>query len=695
MTDPFTVTRYVLEAPHSFLQPSNELHSISRLAAKKFLDPLAFGLSHAQNSSERTNKLKRKRPNIGNQNGDNKLQLQRLYVDGFDVGQIWQQAIRIIDAAGDQIRHDLLALPNSLGANVPFEDQFNRGDDVKISKQLHESHVADDASPDSSYEADGGTESHLEISESEHDSIEDENGSEATDNADVTIGNADSSSEEDTTETYIEDQFGLNDGFFSIDGFNKQSEYFERLDANGIDGDHETSDGEEIDWHTDPTALSEQRITSHEMAQLRARDQDQGNAISDDEGPIFDESGINVDSSDEEMADAAIGADASWIDTNDIKYADFFAPPPKKASTKKARSLPKTQPSHIDIEGDLERAMADVRRDLFEEDGFDANSDSDPLEISTKPQADISSHEKQRARITNEIRRLEAANVAKKEWMLAGEARAIQRPSNSLIENDLDFERIGKPVPVITHQISEELEQLVKRRILAKEFDEIRRRLPGSLKGSEVRAGRIEIDDTKPQQSLADLYEIDHRRANDPTFVDLKDERLRREHSDIGRLWKDISSQLDSLSNWHYKPKIPQANINVVTDAATITIEEARPTGQGVRAEQGTLAPQEIYNPVEREGFGGEVVLKSGASIAKDEMSREERSRRRRKQKEQSKRISTPFDQRKNKEGSKTQLMTDLKKGGVTIVGERGELESLGGKKLDASQGSHTDQLKL
>ncbi|GKZ28163.1 U3 snoRNP protein, partial [Aspergillus brasiliensis] len=173
--------------------------------------------------------------------------------------------------------------------------------------------------------------------------------------------------------------------------------------------------------------------------------------------------------------------------------------------------------------------MADVRRDLFEDEP--SGEDSDEHELAGGSQNNYSSHEKQRARIADEIRRLEAANVAKKDWMLAGEARAVERPVNSLIEEDLDFERIGKPVPVVTAELSEDIEELVKRRILAKQFDEVIRRRPGVSDAQSARGPRPELEDTKPQQSLAELYEADHLRATDPNFVDPKNQKLIREHA--------------------------------------------------------------------------------------------------------------------------------------------------------------------
>ncbi|KAL1965167.1 hypothetical protein VTN77DRAFT_6080 [Rasamsonia byssochlamydoides] len=693
-----TVAPFVSVAPQSFLQPSNELYAASLLSAKTFLDPLASSITRSQTQRQKCNKKKRKRSGSNKQSGEDVLQLRSLYVDGFAVGQIWEQAMRIIDATRDEIQRDFPVLPATLQAGrSPHENRpLLHGSDRSADRVEHSDDMdtSDETSSQSSAEAMSGVESGSGNEDlKRHDS---NGGSDLSEIGDSIMGSEDEepSSDGGMQETYVQDPFGLNDGFFSIDDFNKQSEYFERMDAKG-EPDDEASDEEEIDWHADPFALGKPKVIG-EQRDTRPKphdNDDEASMTSEEDGPTFGDANSNAYSDKDEMSDADVGT--SWLDTNDIKYDDFFAPPPRKASDKRTRPLPKTQPPKTDPEDDLERAIADVRRDLFEDDVSDEDVEADPA-VDPGGQMSRSSHEKQRARIADEIRRLEAANVAKKEWMLAGEAKAAERPLNSLIENDLDFERIGKPVPVVTNETSEEIEQLVKRRILAKEFDEVIRRLPDSLSSDGVRRGRFEIDETKPQQSLAELYEADHLRANDPNYVDQKDQKLRREHAEISQLWKEISSQLDSLSNWHYKPKVPQANISVVTDVATITMEEARPTAGGHISEQGTLAPQEIYNPVDNGGLGGEVVLKSGASVAKDEMTREEKIRRRRRQKEKNKKISSePVKTQKGNVEERKQLMSDLKKGGVKIVDDKGQLKTLDGQKASTSERSQGDRLKL
>ena len=123
------------------------------------------------------------------------------------------------------------------------------------------------------------------------------------------------------------------------------------------------------------------------------------------------------------------GSIPGLANTNDVRYADFFEPPPKRPSkAKRTRALPKTQPppeaaakssQAEDRDSDMERAMADVRRDLLDsedelseeaDDLSDASDDSDALprlSASKSQNKNLSTHEKQRLQIAEEIRRLE------------------------------------------------------------------------------------------------------------------------------------------------------------------------------------------------------------------------------------------------------------------------------------------------
>ncbi|RKF62308.1 U3 small nucleolar ribonucleoprotein mpp10 [Erysiphe neolycopersici] len=392
---------------------------------------------------------------------------------------------------------------------------------------------------------------------------------------------------EDSDNVYQEDKFGLNDGFFSIEEFNKQTEMLELdnavLDQSEDESDHESN----ID--------SEEEISSN-----------MGNA-------------------------------------NDVFYNDFFQPPPRKMRRDEQQvnfleRQKRKSDNQID-EPSLERTMRDVRKDLFEDDSVHEDSDESILEDDpSDTKTPKSTHERQQAKLMKEIRRLEAASVASREWVLAGEARAADRPLNSLLEKELEFERTGKPVPEVTAEISENIESLIKRRILAQEFDEVIRRRPDDLSKSNIRRGIFELDDNKPQQSLAEMYAEDHVKANNPdTYISKANEKMQKEEREIEALWKGLNIKLDALSSWNFKPKPPAPSLTIVSDIATITMEDAQPTtGSGISGAQNMLAPQEIYKAGRDQNNVGksDIITRSGLPISRQEMTRDQKIRRRRRAKE-------------------------------------------------------------
>ncbi|KAL2833655.1 U3 small nucleolar ribonucleoprotein complex, subunit Mpp10 [Aspergillus pseudoustus] len=669
-----------LSTPCDFLHPSKKLRTGILDTAKFFLDSLAVSVSDSQVTRQRNNR-KRKRSGVEDEI-TNVLQLKQLYVDGFSSDQIWEQALRIFDSADQEIErdytiwaqntqqpaHELSASPVSLDGVSEDESVLGDGDSASdLEGSMDGSSIDVDKDPE-------GLDIDAEIAPS--------------DSEEGLLDESDADGDDDHADTYVEDRFGLNDGFFSIDDFNKQTELFERQDARGDVNDE--SDEDEVDWHTDPLGAGGLSLP----ARNKVDKFDDGMSESDEEGPTFDNIGADSESDLDEDDPPADALGAGFSNTSDIMYTDFFAPPPRKASKKRSRLLPKTQPTEI-TENDIDRAMADVRRDLFDDEESAGESENEPGSPENS-RGNRSTHEKQRSRIADEIRRLEAASIAKKEWMLSGEARAAERPMNSLIEEDLDFERIGKPVPVVTTELSEGIEDLVKRRIIAKEFDEVIRRRPGLPDKRNAQKARVELEDGKPQQSLAELYEADHLRATDANYADPENQKLFKEHTEITNLWRDITSQLDTLSNWHYKPKAPQASINVVTDVATITMEDAQPTTSGTVRASAALAPQEIYAPGETTRSPGEVVMRNGVPITKEEMSREDKSRLRRRQKKQGQASAEHSKKRSDKAVEKQQIVSDLKKGGVKVIGKGGDMMNLDGSKVTGKgdkSGAHAMKL--
>ena len=690
---------------HTFLQPPPSLHAASLVLAKRYLDPLAASTSDVQIQRQLNRRRKRKRGEVNDYDSVRPLRLREIHLEGFRIDQVWEQARRVLDAtrleierslSASQLRQDKTAtLVNGSEHHAPnvklvrFREDENEADDPDAENSgvdVDDFAVEDDLSEGSEGPVMDDAE-HLHSQDEDEDMLDDDDLAEVLDEDDTEASDID----EVSKGTFIPDKLGLNDGFFSIDDFNRQSEFLEQQDARG-ENDGAASDEEEIDWDADPLATS-----SSTKAGQNHKDDAAGESEDEDDGPTFgnaDINGPNTSDSDEASENGVEMEDIGGLNnTNDIKYADFFEPPARKTTKSRRRALPKTQPPPSigtpgqQTEDDLQRTISAVRRDIFEDDltpsEDEAGSDiNDPR----------SSHQKRQAALTAEIRRLEAAAVAKRDWTLSGEARATDRPINSLLEEDLEFERAGKPIPVITQEVSEDIEALIKRRILAREFDEVIRRRPGTLAtgGAGVARGKFELDDTKAQQSLAEIYEADHLKTVDPGgYTDKRDEKLKREHAKIEAMWKDVCAKLDALSSWHYKPKPPSASLNIVADVPTISMEDARPAAGGDVGGESMLAPQEIYKAGEGRDKKSEVATRSGLPVGREEMTRDEKVRRRRREKERIRKAGGVVPGKKEGEGrrqvgkkekERLGVIGDLKKGGVRIIGKKGEIRDVDGK---------------
>ena len=694
---------------YTFLQPPPSLHTAALVLAKRYLDPLAASVSKTQEGrlQEKRRKRKRKRGEVDYGSTDEILHLEQVHLEGFGIQQVWEQARRVLDAGRNEIERSLVGQAQPLQAHGPVA--INRETHDKNDRRIKQFRFQND----NGLQASDGEDNYVErpeldlenapeggeLSEEEYDindgSIGSENNQDSlVDGDDIEVDDmemeVDDISGQDQADSFIPDKHGLNDGFFSIDEFNRTSEFLEQQDARGDPNDGAASDEEEIDWDADPmTRPGPSNDIQETDGDTQGNDND-----SEEDGPTFGNANLNApdtSSDDDDDDDTGIQQNSN---TNDVKYADFFEPPPRALSkNSRHRALPKTQPPPQANGDDIQRTISAVRRDLFEDDlSCPSDSDGDDVSTALPGSQNLSSHQKRQAAISAQIRQLEAANVAKRDWTLSGEARAAERPINSLLEEDLDFERVGKPVTVVTKEVSEDIEALVKRRILAREFDEVIRRRPGLVTQTpDIRRGRTELDDTRDKRGLGELYEEEHLQAIDPLgHPDKRDEQLKKQHSEIERLWKDVSSKLDALSSFNYRPKPPEVNVTVVTDAPAIRMEDARPSGVGgvgdVGGGESRLAPQEVYKPGEEKVR--EEIVAGGKPVGREEMTREEKLRRRRREKERIKKAGGPMKKdggvktsgKSSKREDRDGVLSDLKKGGVKVIGKRGDVKDVEGK---------------
>ncbi|KAF2280583.1 Mpp10 protein [Westerdykella ornata] len=686
----------LLSSPFSFLQPRKQAQTSILSASKDFLDHVATTVSETQ--SQRQHELRRKRKRARYDDADvGVLNLKKLHVDGFAISQVFEQGRKILDSVVEEVELSLpqtnagdLSAPEdseelSEGSEAPGD--FASGSDIEEGSEEEEDEDMLDGNmiDGEGISEDDEAEEAEEVIEGAEDGIYD-------DESEV-------SGDDEEAQEYRPDPHGLNDGFFSIDDFNKTSEFLEQQDARGEPVD---DDDEEIDYDADPFSLGK--------SGRKRGAKTESDVESDEGGPTFGNVDLNApegeSDDDEALEEGDMDGLGDMANANNIMYADFFAPPAKKAGkNKKKRGRPhphnfpeKKEEELAGAEDEMERTMNAVHRDLFEDDD-DAESEGELTDLDpADPKSRRSAYERKQAKLAEEIRKLEAANVAKRQWQLSGEARAADRPMNSLLEEDLDFERAGKPVPVITAEVSEDIEALIKRRILAGQFDEVLRRRPDDLATGQTRRGRFELDDTKSGKGLAEIYEEEHLRETDPNYVDARDEKLKKEHAEIEALWKSIRGKLDSLSSWHYRPKPVVPNLEIRVDAPAIEMEDARPTAGGEVAGASMLAPQELYKPGD-EKDKAEIVTKGGLPIAREELTREQKLRRRRREKAKIKKananapIKETAAERKTKE--KKQLLGDLKRGGVQVIGKKGQITDVEGKQVKEGARAGAGNFKL
>ncbi|KAF5390161.1 hypothetical protein D9757_002897 [Collybiopsis confluens] len=308
-----------------------------------------------------------------------------------------------------------------------------------------------------------------------------------------------------------------------------------------------------------------------------------------------------------------------------------------------------------DAVDDQRGAISRVRDDLF------ADEDDD------EAQQDLTTHERRMAALKKEIMELEADNVGPKDWVLMGEADSRSRPQNSLLEEDLEFDRVMKSVPVITEDVVKSLEERIKARILEDRFDDVVRIRP--LEDKPFLPSRFfELKDTKSTQSLAQIYEDEYVAAQPGGVAgEDRDDKLKKEHDEVEKLWENISNKLDALCNAHFTPKQPKATISTISNVSTASMESALPTAKSVST---MLAPEEVF------------ALSSSDLRARSELTPAEKQALHRKERKAKKKARDTLDKstdkyaRAQKGGSLKKQKEDALKSvvkagkGVTVVGK-------------------------
>lgn len=182
-----------------------------------------------------------------------------------------------------------------------------------------------------------------------------------------------------------------------------------------------------------------------------------------------------------------------------------------------------------------------------------ADDDDDEEEPKVK-----STFEKHQDRLQKTISEFESENIGEKPWMLMGEVEASKRPMNSLLEHDVDFEFSSKAAPIITEEVTESLEDLIKQRIRDRAFDDVKRKTSTELQTRSKRK-LADLDEEKSKKSLSQVYE-DERLAStrpaEPSPTDGPvDEATKKIHSELTELFTKVCKKIDSFSQFKFAPR--------------------------------------------------------------------------------------------------------------------------------------------
>ncbi|CCC69867.1 hypothetical protein NCAS_0D02860 [Naumovozyma castellii] len=539
------------------------------------------------------------------ESSNTKTAIDEISVDGLDANQVWWQTKMVVDSTQVDLMNDIQEMKAIMNPKNEGITDDSDGDSIE-EKQSEES------------EDEG---SDVELNEEEEEEEENEEdvidadlqiSSESNDEAfpeSAPKSDLDDDSNEGTSPE-IDSANGVDDAFFNLEEFNKQTLAQEaanpdELDHNGEDGD------EDIDYFAD--------IPSEE-----------------DEEAIY--------------------------------YDDFFDKPTEK---KRLTHSKDDDLRELDDE-DYDSAMNSAKLDLFEEDNYEQDNAETELEGEQVGQSKLSTFEKQQLEIQKQIEKLEDEAIAEKKWALKGEVKAKDRPEDALLTEDLEFERTAKPVPVITAEITESLEDMIRRRIQDEKFDDLAKRTINDL-SERQRKPKFELSDAKSSKSLAELYENDYNGIPDDSEIS---EELQKAHEEITEMFTNLNYKLDALSSAHFVPRPAQKALEVRVESAAVTMEDAQPL---TMSSASTLAPQEIYK-VGKSDNQNEIRLKNGTLLSKDELTREDKNRLRRAMKRRRSKKQSSDSVQPSKKNKRNDVIETLSKAkNLTVINQKGEKHDVKG----------------
>jgi len=405
----------------------------------------------------------------------------------------------------------------------------------------------------------------------------------------------------------------LNDGFFDIqemEEFADEEEEYLPDDAYGIVKPDETDDVE-------PKKSFHQKQRDGDFNSGSDEDDDDDDDENEDDGFVLPQTESTVRRKKYREDDEVEALFDLYNHPNDddedsvvnMTAADLFGKPDKKyLDKKKGAGKGKRQTEKhgfndddadswdghdFDEEGEDWRNETNEHNESNDTEDEDNKEDEDEDPVPAPANSKIQS--KAKTKLARQTEELEEEMLAEKPWQMTGESKSTSRPVNSLLDSTPEFEVTTKMAPIITVEHTANIEEVIKRRILAEDWDDIVPRELPDVAWNKKRGELPEVSQEKSKLGLGELYEREYLKKAVGYDVDAVERETEEEKakSEMKALFAGLCSRLDALSNYHFAPRpiADEAEVRTVSKPA-IAMEEVMPLH--VSNARG-VAPEEIY----------------------------------------------------------------------------------------------------
>ncbi|KAL3915006.1 MAG: hypothetical protein SGILL_005847 [Bacillariaceae sp.] len=355
----------------------------------------------------------------------------------------------------------------------------------------------------------------------------------------------------------------------------------------------------------------------------RQRDGEMDDGDSDDEGDDFDDLYEDVKEvkrkqyREQEDIDALYSLyqnqgsdDRGAIDAANMTAADLFGAPRKDYIARYKKNHP---PSKVEL-GDDDDSWGDYDFEKADQAGWgddEIEGDKEGMDDSdddqeqrheerhggpiSKSNGSIKKPTKHEEKLRQQTEELEKEMLAEKPWQMTGESKGTSRPVNSLLDATPEFEMASKQAPIITVEHTMNLEDVIKKRVLAEDWDDVVPRELPDIGWDRKRGEAPEVSQEKSKLGLGELYEREYLKKAVGYDKDAAEKQTEEDRAkdEMKRLFANLCSKLDALSNYHFAPRpvADEAEVRPVT-APAVAMEEVLPLH--VSDARG-VAPEEVY----------------------------------------------------------------------------------------------------